>query len=932
MSRRLFLQGTAFGSAAVAGGTLGPWPFSAPPASAALASAALATSGMPAGLGYPGLPEACMFGAELQYFRMSPSHIPARLELCREAHFGVIQAYVPWNVHEFTRGIFDFEGRTIPILPDDHFDEYQEEEPQAEIQAGGLIGRFGLTANTNLVLFMQQVKDMGFKMILRPGPFISDEWRSGGLPDWLLLDGDPSMFVKGPDGSTLGPGFPFSPPLSTATGGSTLFYFSSPSYASQEYLSAARTWLTTFTKFLIDGEWLSTQGGPVVGMQVDDESCFFYRFGPFEVDYNPDMLARWNSYSGGQPAPRAWPPQSAGIESLRPAFLWQRFKAEQIGVYLAALSTDLRDAGFNLPINHELELDLSGPGEFFIDAQNVILDGEYYNGSDPSNIPLNEICAQAIRAASRQQQPTFGVEMNTGDPLLYNVLVGEGIYGGLQFTYTEGLTDGTLGEMEPLGRAFQAAGPMLSGSTRRADVALVWDNTLTWAPFGANRWGFANDVRAVIERHVPALATLLIRGGFAFDFVDVNVAQSEDLTQYPTILLGAADIMPAAFQSQLVEYVANGGRLVCMPTPPRLDSELNPCTVLSAALFPEPVINHDDTDGTLVQIAGTTVPTWLGVDLYQLSGESTVVATLNGSPCGYERPYGRGSAVLLGTWLAADSVPERAGMELETAPIPPEADPVLILTQMATKYLGEATAARIPQQLPGGTPQIAIVYYYANERRGGETIASGCLAYFDGENVVGLAGPNTDINQPPIQIYPYHPILPGHITVVQGLAGVTPHVVVSSDDPTKIQARILDGPDGQGATIVVANRWPDRQKLALSSTVGGQPVRLPLRDGFVLPGGVGLFLPVRWPLPQGRTLVQATAQLLEVLSTPAELALTLLAPSSAEVVLALEAVPNRVTVNGSPSAFWSVTPHADGTFTMVVAVPSGQPDLVLSFP
>jgi hypothetical protein len=69
-----------------------------------------------------------------------------------------------------------------------------------------------------------------------------------------------------------------------------------------------------------------------------------------------------------------------------------------------------------------------------------------------------------------------------------------------------------------------------------------------------------------------------------------------------------------------------------------------------------------------------------------------------------------------------------------------------------------------------------------------------------------------------------------------------------------------------------------------------------------------------------------------VLSTPAELALTLLAPSSAEVVLALEAVPNRVTVNGSPSAFWSVTPHADGTFTMVVAVPSGQPDLVLSFP
>ena len=45
------------------------------------------------------LPSA-VFGGELQYFRMSPSAIPARLALCREAAFTVVQTYVPWNVHE----------------------------------------------------------------------------------------------------------------------------------------------------------------------------------------------------------------------------------------------------------------------------------------------------------------------------------------------------------------------------------------------------------------------------------------------------------------------------------------------------------------------------------------------------------------------------------------------------------------------------------------------------------------------------------------------------------------------------------------------------------------------------------------------------------------------------------------------------------------
>src|SRR5205807_2587972 len=79
------------------------------------------------------LPSA-VFGGELQYFRMSGAALPARLHLCLEAAFTVIQTHVPCNVHEFVSGQPDFSGRTQPVLPDDHLDEYTNQTPDEELQ------------------------------------------------------------------------------------------------------------------------------------------------------------------------------------------------------------------------------------------------------------------------------------------------------------------------------------------------------------------------------------------------------------------------------------------------------------------------------------------------------------------------------------------------------------------------------------------------------------------------------------------------------------------------------------------------------------------------------------------------------------------------------------------------------------------------------
>ena len=62
---------------------------------------------------------------------------------------------IAWNLHEPSPGAFDFSGIA------------------------------------DLDRFLTTAKNVGLKVILRPGPFICAEWEQGGLPAWLLKD--PSM-------------------------------------------------------------------------------------------------------------------------------------------------------------------------------------------------------------------------------------------------------------------------------------------------------------------------------------------------------------------------------------------------------------------------------------------------------------------------------------------------------------------------------------------------------------------------------------------------------------------------------------------------------------------------------------------------------------------------------------------------------------------
>ncbi len=87
---------------------------------------------------------------------MHPARIPAeywqhRIQMAKAMGCNTISAYIFWNYHEISEGVFDFS-----------------------------------TWNRDIAKFLKLVQDEGMWVILRPGPYVCAEWDFGGIPTYLL--------------------------------------------------------------------------------------------------------------------------------------------------------------------------------------------------------------------------------------------------------------------------------------------------------------------------------------------------------------------------------------------------------------------------------------------------------------------------------------------------------------------------------------------------------------------------------------------------------------------------------------------------------------------------------------------------------------------------------------------------------------------------
>ncbi|KAM9801535.1 beta-galactosidase-1-like protein 2 [Neosynchiropus ocellatus] len=93
-----------------------------------------------------------ILGGSIHYFRVPRAYWEDRLLKMKACGLNTLTTYVPWNLHEPERGVFNFE------------------------------------AELDLPAYLQLASSLGFWVILRPGPYICAEWDLGGIPSWLLRD------------------------------------------------------------------------------------------------------------------------------------------------------------------------------------------------------------------------------------------------------------------------------------------------------------------------------------------------------------------------------------------------------------------------------------------------------------------------------------------------------------------------------------------------------------------------------------------------------------------------------------------------------------------------------------------------------------------------------------------------------------------------
>lgn len=93
-----------------------------------------------------------LISGEVHYWRLNPHYWREVLKRVGEMALKIVSTYVPWDYHEYRRGHFDFNGRS--------------------------------DGTRDLKGFLELTREMGFWVIIRPGPYIYSEWPNEGVPSY----------------------------------------------------------------------------------------------------------------------------------------------------------------------------------------------------------------------------------------------------------------------------------------------------------------------------------------------------------------------------------------------------------------------------------------------------------------------------------------------------------------------------------------------------------------------------------------------------------------------------------------------------------------------------------------------------------------------------------------------------------------------------
>jgi beta-galactosidase len=249
------------------------------------------------------------FSAELHYFRIDKRYWSICFERIKRAGFRIIATAVPWNVHQDESKHVDFSGY---------------EDPRKD-----------------LVVFLELAREFGFKVILRPGPWVAGQIPYGGLPRSLF--NDIKTFARDVDGQEV------ELPDDCGVAGGYL-----PSYLHNNFQFHLRNY---FKAFIETTKNYVHPRGPVFMVELDYETSFGRILDPSRADYNRDVVAEYfpeflqERYEDIKKLNAAYREKHADFKAVEPprqfsglelkaypkAFDWFRFREYMLNEYLSIL-------------------------------------------------------------------------------------------------------------------------------------------------------------------------------------------------------------------------------------------------------------------------------------------------------------------------------------------------------------------------------------------------------------------------------------------------------------------------------------------------------------------------------------------------------------------------------------------------------------------
>jgi beta-galactosidase len=186
-----------------------------------------------------------IFSGSVHYWRLERELWPGVLDRIKELGFRMVETYVPWQVHEIGPGLFDFGER----------DNCKD-----------------------LDYFLSLCWEKSLYVMIRPGPHINAELPYFGYPERIIMD--PEIQARTAWGT------PCIMPY-------VLKQFPVPSYASEKFYHEVGVYFDAVAPIL--RKYLYPKG-PLVAIQSDNETTYFFMLGPYVLDYSSDSIALYRKF------------------------------------------------------------------------------------------------------------------------------------------------------------------------------------------------------------------------------------------------------------------------------------------------------------------------------------------------------------------------------------------------------------------------------------------------------------------------------------------------------------------------------------------------------------------------------------------------------------------------------------------------------------